>query len=243
VKQKGDIHIGTSGWNYKHWIGTFYPAGTKAAGQLPYYVSKMDTVELNNSFYHLPDRETFARWRTNTPDDFIFAVKGSRYITHMKKLKEPKEPLGVFLQHARGLGKKLGPILFQLPPGWRINYERLESFVKVLPKKRRFAFEFRNYTWYDDQVYELLRRHNCAFCIYELNGHRSPMEVTADFVYIRLHGPGGKYQGSYTDQDLRNWSAQIKDWQRAGKDTYIYFDNDQAGYAAFNALRLKALIV
>jgi len=241
VKQNGNIYIGTSGWNYKHWIGTFYPAGTKAAAQLPYYLSKLNTVELNNSFYHLPDRDTFVRWKTSTPENFTFAVKGSRYITHMKKLKDPKEPLGVFLQHARGLGKKLGPVLFQLPPGWKINYERLETFVKALPKKRRFAFEFRNTTWYDDKVYELLRRHNCAFCIYELNGHRSPMEVTADFVYIRLHGPGGKYQGSYTDPDLKTWAAQLKQWQRSGKDAYVYFDNDQAGYAAFNAVRLKEL--
>jgi uncharacterized protein YecE (DUF72 family) len=242
VEGKGHIYIGTSGWNYKHWIGTFYPADTKAAGQLPYYVTRMNTVELNNSFYHLPDRETFVNWKTNTPNDFIFTVKASRYITHMKKLKDPKEPLGVFLQHARGLGKKLGPILFQLPPGWKINYERLEAFIKILPKKRRFTFEFRNPTWYDPRVYALLRHYNVAFCIYELNGHRSPAEITADFVYIRLHGPGGKYQGRYTNRDLKNWSVKIQAWQDAGKDVYVYFDNDQAGYAAFNATTLIELI-
>jgi uncharacterized protein YecE (DUF72 family) len=242
VKKKGQTYIGTSGWNYKHWLGTFYPAGTKAAGQLPYYVSLMDTVELNNSFYHLPDRDTFKNWKAHTPDNFIFAVKASRYITHMKKLKDPKEPLKILIQNSRGLGKKLGPVLFQMPPGWKINYERLEAFIKALPRKLRFTFEFRNITWYDDRVYDLLQRNNCAFCMYELNGHQSPQVVTADFVYVRLHGPGAKYQGSYTDSTLKTWATQIKSWQRAGKDVYIYFDNDQAGYAAFNAVRLKELL-
>lgn len=241
LKKKGHVYIGTSGWNYKHWIGTFYPAGTNPAGQLSYYMQVMDTVELNNSFYHLPDRDTFRKWKETTPGNFIFAVKGSRYITHMKKLKDTGEALKVFMEHARGLGKKLGPILFQMPPGWKLNYERLETFVRMLPRTRRFAFEFRNPTWYDARVYALLQRHRCAFCIYELDGHLSPKEVTADFVYLRLHGPGGKYQGSYSERILKQWSEQIGQWQDAGKDVYVYFDNDQAGYAAFNAQQLKAI--
>lgn len=240
--EKRKIYIGTSGWNYKHWIGRFYPEDTKPPDQLIYYLKFFDTVELNNPFYHLPDLSTFKKWKKITPKKFIFAVKGSRYITHMKKLKDTKEAVQIFLKNAKGLGEKLGPILFQLPPGWKVNYERLQDFLNILPARHRYVFEFRNATWYNDRVYELLRKHNCAFCIYELNGHISPREVTADFLYVRLHGPGGKYQGSYTNVALKQWATQGHQWVKEGKDVYFYFDNDQAGYAAFNAQTLKDLL-
>ncbi|MCD9016546.1 DUF72 domain-containing protein [Parachryseolinea silvisoli] len=240
--RKGKIYIGTSGWSYKHWAGTFYPEDIKADKQFAYYQDYFDTVELNNSFYHLPDRTTFRKWKEATPENFIFSVKGSRYISHMKKLSDAREPLRAFLHNARGLGRKLGPVLFQLPPGWKLNLERLQTFLKQLPPTLRVAFEFRNMSWYTPEVYEALRAHDCAFCMYELAGHLSPLEVTADFVYIRLHGPGAKYQGSYRRTMLKKWAKRLLAWRDKGIDSYIYFDNDQAGYAAFNAQTLQELI-
>ena len=240
--RKGKLYIGTSGWHYKHWKGTFYPAGIKASGQFEEYRKHFSTVEINNSFYRLPAPETFAMWRKITPGDFVFAVKGSRFITHMKKLNLDKEGVKKFFDSVKKLNEKLGVILFQLPPKWKINTERLRSFVKVLPKKYRYAFEFREHSWYNDEVYTILRDNNCAFCIYELEHHLSPLQVTADFVYIRLHGPGNKYQGSYSEDTLAGWANKSKIWQDEGKDVFVYFDNDQEGYAAFNAIRLQQLV-
>jgi uncharacterized protein YecE (DUF72 family) len=242
MEKKARIHIGTSGWHYKHWIGTFYPEATKDHEQLPYYLEFFKTVELNNSFYHLPSSETFTNWAKAVPSDFIFAVKASRYITHNKKLKDPEQSLALFLDHAKHLKKKLGPILFQLPPGWKVNEERLEAFLQQLPRKHKYVFEFRNPTWYTEKVYNLLRKHNCAFCMYELAGHVSPAIDTANFLYVRLHGPGNKYEGSYTNAALKKWAKQCIVWQKKGKDVFVYFDNDQLGYAAFNAKQLQEFI-
>lgn len=237
-----DIRIGTSGWHYKHWLGPFYPPGTPASRMLEYYCGRFDTVELNNSFYHLPKAPALECWRESTPENFVFAAKGSRFLTHMKKLKDAEQGLERFLGAIEILGDKLGPILFQLPPQWELNLERFSAFVALLPRYHRFAFEFRNATWNAPAVYELLAQHNMAYCIFHLAGEHSPVRVTADFVYVRLHGPGGKYQGSYGDDALREWSARIRSWQRELKAIYVYFDNDEAGYAAADALRLKNLV-
>jgi uncharacterized protein YecE (DUF72 family) len=232
----GKIWVGTSGWLYRHWKGTFYPDGLRAKDEFPFYSLFFNTVELNNPFYRLPSRETFENWRKNSRSDFLFVVKASRYITHMKKLNDAKEALDLFLHNCDGLEEKLGPVLLQLPPGWELNIERLETFLKQLPKGYRFAFEFRNPTWYTKAVYALLKKYNCAFCIYQLAGHTSPIEVTTDWVYVRLHGPTKtKYQGNYDFDALRQWADKAKEWQQSGKDVYIYFDNDDSGYAAFNA--------
>ncbi|SKA18444.1 DUF72 domain-containing protein [Sediminibacterium ginsengisoli] len=240
--RKGKIHIGTSGWSYRHWKGKFYPAGLAAAAEFSYYCSIFKTVELNNSFYRIPDKETFINWRKKTPGDFLFAVKGGRYFTHLKKLKADRPALKDFFERAMHLGKKLGPVLFQLPPRWKCNVERLAGFLELLPEKIRCCFEFRDTSWYNEEVYKLLRSHNCAFCIYELAGHISPLTVTAGFVYVRLHGPGAKYQGSYPAETLQEWASRCLSWQRAGKDVYVYFDNDQEGYAAFNAVTFLQLV-
>jgi uncharacterized protein YecE (DUF72 family) len=241
-KMNGNIYIGTSGWHYQHWKGTFYPAGTKDTDQFALYLQSFDTVEINNSFYRLPPAETFTAWRKAAPPGFIFSVKASRFITHMKKLNADRDSIRQFLHHAEKLKEKMGPVLFQLPPHWKVNAERLRSFLEKLPTGYRYAFEFRNETWYQDEVYALLKKYHCAFCIYELERQLSPLEVTADYVYIRLHGPGDKYQGSYTDASLRKWGRICRQWQEEGRDVYIYFDNDQAGYAAFNAQRLAGLL-
>jgi uncharacterized protein YecE (DUF72 family) len=241
--KKGKIRVGTSGWLYRHWRGTFYPKGVTQKEEFNYYSLFFNTVELNNPFYRLPGRETFENWRKNSKDDFLYIVKASRYITHMKKLKDTEEALQIFLNNCDGLEEKLGPILFQLPPGWQLNTERFETFLENLPKGYRFAFEFRNPTWYDGSVYKLLKKYKCAFCIYQLAGHMSPIEVTADFVYLRLHGPTkNKYQGSYDFYTLRAWAEKSREWQSAGKDVYIYFDNDDSGYAAFNAQVIEMML-
>ena len=242
MKRKGRAFIGTSGWHYDHWVGTFYPGDTKSNEQLSYYVRHFLTVEINNSFYKLPAPAVFRAWKESVPPQFIFAVKASRYITHMKKLKMDSASLQRFFNSVKVLGSKLGPILFQLPPGWKVNVERLESFLKALPAGYRYAFEFRNPTWYTSEVYEVLNKHNCAFCIYELAGHVSPPQRTADFVYIRLHGPGAKYEGSYSARALDAWAKRVRAWQEESLDVYVYFDNDQAGYAANNALKLAGII-
>jgi uncharacterized protein YecE (DUF72 family) len=240
--KKAKILIGTSGWHYKHWKKVFYPENVKEADQFGYYCQKFETVEINNSFYRLPTLSTFTDWRKQAPARFLFAVKGSRFITHMKKLNVDKQIIQQFMTRASRLKEKLGPILFQLPPHWKINTQRFADFLARLPKTYQYTFEFRNPTWYADEIYTLLQQYNCAFCIYELAGHQSPMKVTADFVYIRLHGPGNKYQGSYPDSTLKKWAARCIEWQQAKKQVYIYFDNDQAAYAAFNALRLMELV-
>lgn len=239
-----EIRIGTSGWHYQHWRGPFYEDRCPSSKMLDYYLQHFDTVEVNNSFYKLPSEDTFECWRQSTPPDFCFAVKASRFITHNKKLKDPENALENFLPRADLLSEKLGPVLFQLPPKWRVNVDRLEEFLSVLPKgkRRRYAFELREPSWLNGRVYEVLRRHNAAFCIYELAGFLTDKIVTADWTYIRLHGPGSKYQGSYSTDQLAAWAAQIKRWHAELAAIYVYFDNDQAGYAAHNALELKRLV-
>jgi uncharacterized protein YecE (DUF72 family) len=210
---------------------------------LQYYCRKFDTVELNNSFYRLPAPEAFDNWRDAVPNDFVFAVKASRFITHNKKLKDPENALDNLIPRAARLGKKLGPILFQLPPRWRLNVERLENLLAVLPRDLRYAFEFRELSWMTPEVNQVLKRYNAAFCIYELAGYHTGLELTADFTYVRLHGPtSGKYQGSYSHDRLSTWANQIQSWSKQLKAIYVYFDNDQAGYAPHNALTLKNML-
>lgn len=237
------VHIGTSGWHYKHWLGNFYPPKLPAGKMFGHYAQHFDTVEINNSFYRLPLASTFNAWREAAPRGFTYAVKASRFITHNKKLSEPQPALDRFLPLAEQLGDKLGPILFQLPPKWRINLERLEQFLELLPRYHRYTFEFREPSWLVPQTYALLRRHNAAFCIYELAGFHTEFEITADWSYVRLHGPTQhKYAGSYSDEQLRAWAGRIVEWSRTLKAIYVYFDNDQAGYAAANALTLKRMV-
>lgn len=236
------IHIGTSGWHYKHWVGTFYPPRTPGSKMFAFYCARFDTVELNNTFYCLPKPAGLENWRESSPASFCFAAKGSRFITHMKKLKDPEIALAKYFDAIEKLHDKLGPILFQLPPGWNFDAERLQIFLNALSKHHRYAFEFRNQTWDNPQAYELLERHQAAYCIFDLAGFQSPMQITTDFSYIRLHGPGGKYQGSYSEEALNGWKERIERWSRNLKAIYVYFDNDDSGYAAFNAMRLKELL-
>ncbi|MFO7593577.1 MAG: DUF72 domain-containing protein [Pseudomonadota bacterium] len=242
AKRKSTVNIGTSGWSYSHWKGPFYPADIRNDDMLGFYCEHFRTVEINNSFYHLPHADTLRHWYEETPGDFVFSVKASRYITHMKKLKDPKQSLHGLLERIPVLGEKLGPILFQLPPRWHCNQERLARFLDGLSNEFRYTFEFRDPSWLEPEIYELLSRHNAAFCIYELDGFISPREVTADFVYIRLHGPGGPYQGDYDNRTLAGWAGAFHAWREQGKEIYCYFDNDEAGNAARNAEALAGML-
>lgn len=236
------VRIGTSGWHYKHWLGVFYPEGTRASEMFQFYARHFDTVEINNSFYRLPTATTFDNWRDSSPSNFCYAVKGSRFITHMKKLKDPQSSSEKFFLVAERLERKLGPILFQLPPRWKVNTERLEEFLRTVPAGHQYAVEVRDESWLVPEVYKLLRKYNAAFCIHDFADMKVPHEITADFTYIRFHGPtSAKYWGSYPDRDLRGWADQIKQWRRK-LSVYAYFNNDPEGAAIKNALTLKELL-
>jgi uncharacterized protein YecE (DUF72 family) len=235
--------IGTSGWNYPHWTGPFYPPSLPRTRQLEFYAERFDTVELNTTFYHLPRPATPHDWAARVPEGFVYAVKASRYITHLKHLLDPEAALARFFAAIEGLGRTTGPILLQLPPNWPLDRERLASFLAALPADYRYVFELRNATWLNEDVYAVLRRHNVAFCIYQLGGVETEHVVTADFVYIRLHGPQcSKYTGSYSARQLAAWAAEIKGWLAEGRDVYCYFDNDEKAYAVKNALALRELV-
>ncbi len=237
-----DVRIGTSGWHYQHWIGRFYPEHTSGAMMLPYYLQHFDTVELNNPFYRLPEESTFKSWRAAVPSNFRFAVKASRFITHNKKLKDSENALQNFISRAELLRATLGPVLFQLPPRWKLNLERLQHFLNALSRKHRYAFEFREPSWNTPGVHALLQAHNAAYCIYELGGYLSPLTLTANWTYVRLHGPEGKYRGCYDRRALNEWASRIMKWSKQLKSIYVYFDNDDSAYAPRNALELKRLV-
>lgn len=240
------MHIGTSGWSYDHWTGPFYPAGLPARERLAYYARRLASAEINASFYRLPSAQTLEGWRRSVPDGFVFAVKASRYITHLKKLREPREGLDRLLDRVRLLGDRLGPVLFQLPPRWRFDRERLERFLEALASvggpPTRFVFELRDRSWHNDEALDLLGRYRAAYCIYELDGFLSPPSVTTDLVYVRLHGPGGPYRGRYDDAALSGWAARCAAWLREGLEVYCFFDNDEAGHAVSNALALRRML-
>jgi uncharacterized protein YecE (DUF72 family) len=240
---RGRCYIGTSGWSYRHWRGPFYPSGmSKGAEQLRFYAERFDSVEVNGTFYRLIETDTFRRWREETPKRFVFACKGSRYLTHMKRLKDPEQGVGRFFERVEALEGKLGPVVFQLPGRFKPDRERLGGFLKALPKGHRYAFEFRDPRWFEPEILGLLRQHGAALCLYEFAGEQAPLEITASFVYIRLHGPDGPYRGSYSDAALRTWAKRIGAWAKKGLDVYCYFDNDDHAFAPQNALRLKELL-
>jgi len=242
MARTGRTCIGTSGWQYDHWTGTVYEKGLDTAGKLARYAEDLASVEVNSTFYGLPSEDTVKAWSKATPSDFVFAVKASRYITHMKKLKDPAKSIERFFAAIEPLVDKLGPILFQLPPHWRVDAERLRQFLQALPGGYRYAFEFRDESWHCAEILEILAGHDAAFCIFDIDGSLSPIEVTTDFAYVRLHGPDGAYQGSYSRQALSNWLSRINTWQDDGIDCYCYFDNDQSGYAFANAVSLRKIL-
>jgi uncharacterized protein YecE (DUF72 family) len=236
------FRVGTSGWSYDHWRVLFYPEKLAAKDRLRHYAEHFDTVEINSSFYRLPTDKAFQTWRHTVPREFTFAVKASRYLTHLKRLVEPREPLKTFMSRARLLGKKLGPVLFQLPPRFKVRPERLSVLLKLLSSKRRFAIEFRDPSWFSDETVAMLESKGVALCIYDMVGVDCPHWVTAPFVYLRLHGTTGQYGGSYPPRELDRWADRVRRWLDEGLDVYVYFNNDVGGYAVANARELKQRI-
>ena len=236
------VNIGTSGWSYKHWRGNFYPDNLTEKQYLKYYSENFSTVEINSSFYHLPLESTITHWAETVPQDFIFSVKASRYITHMKKLTDPEKSVELFFERIEAFKDKLGPILFQLPPHFEFNPERLKSFLEVLPENYKYAFEFRDTSWFNPLTYDLLKEKNIAFCIYKLGDFYSPQEITSDFVYIRCHGPVNLGQALYSHEKIIEFSNEIKDYLKLGKNVFCYFNNDQSGYATQNATELQQIL-
>lgn len=235
--------VGTSGWSYPHWLGLVYPKGLKPGEWLAHYATLFNTVELNASFYRLPTAKTLEGWRARTPKDFVFALKAWRAITHYKRLNDCADALDAFFERTALLKAKRGPVLFQLPPKFPADPERLDAFLKLLPKRRRFAFEFRDPSWHRRDVYELLEGRNAAFVPFELGKFESSRIATADFVYVRLHGRKGRYRGDYSAAELKDWAAWLRAEMAQGRDAYVYFDNtDEADYAVRNARALDRLL-
>lgn len=239
----GRAWIGTSGWSYGHWRGAFYPDGLARPQWLRYYATRLASVEINASFYRLPAATALRAWRRQVPRDFRFAFKASRYLTHMKKLRPAEDGVELMLERARILGRQLAPVLFQLPPHWHVDRERLAAFLQRLPGGLRYAFELRDETWWDDAVYETLRRYKAATVWFDLERTRSPVIDTAGFRYVRWHGPGAAaYTGRYGRSRLRPLARAVAAWLGAGQDVFVYFDNDEAGYAPADALALRAML-
>ncbi len=241
------LFIGTSGWNYRHWKGVFYPEGLSQRKWLEYYCRYFDTVELNITFYRLPDTKVFEGWHRRTPDGFSFVVKASRFFTHIKRLDSPEENLSRLLENASGLKEKLSIILFQLPPSMEADIERLRLLAGFMRKQGflkdvRSVLEVRNNSWLCKEVYRILEDYNWSLCIADWQGLCVDGPVTADFVYIRRHGPGARYSSCYSDDMLTNDAERIRGWLGEGRDVYIYFNNDAYGYAIKNALRLKEMV-
>jgi uncharacterized protein YecE (DUF72 family) len=230
--------VGCSGWQYRHWRGAFYPSDLPQAEWLDYYASQFDTVEINNTFYRLPDAAAFATWKQLVPRGFLFAVKGSRFLTHMKKLKDPEEPLERLFTRAQHLGRAFGPVLYQLPPNWRVDPERLELFVRALPRHRRHAIEFRDPTWYTGEVFAMLARYGVALCVHDMAGSATGRIAVGPFIYARFHGPR-KYSGRYDDGTLDTWASWLSAQRHEGKAVFAFFNNDTNAEAPRDAMRLR----
>ena len=238
----GRVHVGTSGWTYKHWRGVFYPEDVPQRRWLEHYQQHFSTVELNATFYRLPQEQTFRRWAERSPDGFRFAVKGSRFITHMKRLRDAEDAALTFLSRARLLGGHLGPVLWQLPPSLERDIGLLREFVRLLPDDLTHAFEFRHRSWFADETYELLRERDCAFCTYHMRSDETPVLATADCAYVRFHGTESSYGGGYSDEAIRVWAQRIGDFLDGGREVWAYFNNDAGGHAVADARRLRAAV-
>lgn len=235
------VRIGTSGWVYKHWRGLFYPKELPQRGWFHFYANTFDTVEINNTFYRLPSAGTFDEWQNQAPSGFLYAVKASRYLTHMKKLKDPEEPLRRFFAAANHLKSKLGPVLYQLPPNWRLDLDRFDHFLRALPKAGRAVIEFRDPSWLVDDIYQLMERRGVAHCIHDMKPLDVPSRVTGRIAYVRFHGDAD-HGGDYGSSILEECAGRIAEWRKAGLEVFVYFNNDVEGYAIKNALSLKEMV-
>jgi len=235
------MRIGCSGWNYRHWRGLFYPEGLPQKRWFDHYAATFDTVEINNSFYRLPSADTFAKWRDQAPPGFCYAVKANRFLTQAKKLKDCAEPLERMLGPFRHLGDRLGPILYQLPPRFRVNLERLEEFIALLPRDLVHVFEFREKSWLSEEVLALLDARGVSFCAHDMPGSATPRWAAGPIAYVRFHGATGKYWGRYSDEGLLLWTDWIVEQART-RPVWCYFNNDIEGHAIQDALTLRAMV-
>ncbi|MEA3442790.1 MAG: DUF72 domain-containing protein [Chloroflexota bacterium] len=242
MKDVGDLlptyHVGCSGWYYDHWRGLFYPEQLPKSKWLRFYARQFSTVELNNSFYHLPTEKAFTNWRESSPDKFVFAVKVSRFITHIKRLRNLDLAMENFLVRANFLESKLGPLLYQLPPNMKRNDEVLNNFLFSLPEEYQHVFEFRDESWICDSVFRILECYNAGFCIFDMPGFSCPLVATSDFAYIRFHGSVNLYSSCYSDEELSQWAQKITQLGQNLKSIYIYFNNDAEAFAVKNAFVL-----
>jgi uncharacterized protein YecE (DUF72 family) len=237
------VFIGTSGWTYDSWRGRFYPEEVAKKDWLAWYATQFPTTEINGSFYRTPSLEAVRGWRKQTPKDFCFTWKASKFITHWKRLSDKSEnSIALMETRLKALLPKVAVVLFQLPPQFRKNRERLASFLTMLPRRHRYAFEFRHESWYEGDVLDLLRDRDVALCLSDHHDAPSPWEVTARHVYVRGHGPGGRYRDHYAAQTLGKWARDIREWKRQRRDVFVYFDNDQKAAAPADAMRLKKLL-
>lgn len=230
-------YVGTSGWHYEHWRDEFYPEGLAKARWLEFYSQHFSTVELNNSFYQLPSEKAFINWKDVSPPNFVFAVKVSRFITHIKRLKDTAEPIAKFMARARILENKLGPFLYQLPQNMKQDCQTLEDFLKQIPEDVYHVFEFRHNSWFDKDVFNLLSSYKAGFCMYDMPEFRTPVVATSDFAYIRFHGSHRLYGGCYSDEELDDWVQKVLDLKVSA--VYAYFNNDAEGFAIKNALTFR----
>jgi len=235
-------YIGTSGWHYAHWQGRFYPEKLTKTKWLEFYAKQFTTVELNNSFYRLPSEAAFTTWHDFSPANFTFAVKVSRFITHIKRLKNTEEAVAKFITRAKILGGKLGPLLYQLPPNMHRNDEVLESFLATLPQGMKHVFEFRHQSWLEEKVFEILHKGNVGLCIFDMPSFTCPVVATADFAYIRFHGSTGLYFSCYSDEELADWAKKLANLATNLKEVYIYFNNDAEAFAVRNAITLRGYL-
>lgn len=240
--RSGALFVGTSGYLYPHWRGILYPPGLAVSKWLPRYAEVFATVELNTTFYRLPSVEAVDRWRQTTPPGFLFACKGSRFLTHLKRLREVDTGVTRYFEPVRRLRRKLGPVLWQLPPQMnKADPQRLDAFLGALPRKLRQVVEFRSDAWYVDEICDVLDKHRVAFCEHDLLAAHPP-RFTGGFRYLRFHGATGKYQGRYGRSGLRAIAKELEDWRAGGHDAFAYFNNDTRGYAVFDALELLDLL-
>jgi uncharacterized protein YecE (DUF72 family) len=242
TEDRGRIHVGCSGWVYKHWRGIFYTEGLPQKRWFEHYAEEFDTVEINASFYRLPKPETFDAWREKAPPDFRYAVKANRFLTHMKKLLGCDEEIDRFVDLARRLEQTLGPILYQLPPSLHKDVPRLERFLQRLPTDIEHVVEFRHKSWYDDQVLALLDKHGAGFVTHDMKGLKSPRWASGRLAYVRFHGGEGRYWGRYSDEALLSWTDWIIDQSRQGRSVWCYFNNDIHGHAIEDARTLKSMV-
>jgi uncharacterized protein YecE (DUF72 family) len=233
------VYVGTSGWQYRHWKGRFYPSKVPQRLWLAEYVSRFPTVEVNNSFYRLPAEETFDKWRVAAPNGFLFAVKASRYITHIRRLREPKDPVDLFWARAAHLRSNLGPVLFQLPPNFKADPALLAEFLTVLPAGMRAAFEFRDDSWRRDDVLAALERAGAAWVLADRPGWRVPDIVSSGWSYVRFHQGRAAHPG-YAASKLARWADRIV--ASGATDTFVYFNNDWLGAAPEDARTLIRLL-